>query len=71
MTPLVIPALDLSGAIARLNRDLTQASAARNIRLAKDRLAVCRFLAREIPTIPTRDLAARAEAVTRFLGGRT
>ena len=59
--------LDLSRVIDHLHGDLTQALRIHSPDLARERLAVCRFLARETDLVAVKQVAARARAVAKFL----
>ena len=59
--------LDLDAIVSHLNGDLTQALRIHSPALARERLAVCRFLARETDLVAVKQVAARARAVARFL----
>lgn len=65
MTPAVT--LNLDAIITHLHGDLTQALRIHSPALARERLAVCRFLARETDLLPVKQVAARARAVAKFL----
>ena len=58
---------DLDTCIRHLHGDLTQALRIHSPDLARERLAVCRFLAREPARGAAKQVPARARAVTRFL----
>lgn len=60
-------ALDLSRVIDHLHGDLTQALRLNSTDLARERLAVCRFLARETDLVAVKQVEARARAVAKFL----
>jgi hypothetical protein len=59
--------LDLARVIDHLHGDLTQALRINSTDLARERLAVAKFLARECDLLPVKQVAARAKAVAKFL----
>jgi hypothetical protein len=59
--------LDLDAIVSHLNGDLTQALRIHSPALARERLAVAKFLARECDLLPVKQVAARARAVAKFL----
>ena len=59
--------LNLDTIVSHLHGDLTQALRIHSPDLARERLAVCRFLARETDLVAIKQVAARARAVTKFL----
>ncbi|HPB74054.1 MAG TPA: hypothetical protein PLY96_02215 [Chromatiaceae bacterium] len=60
-------ALDLTRVIDHLHGDLTQALRLNSTDLARERLAVAKFLARETDLLPVKQVAARARAVAQYL----
>lgn len=59
---------NLDTIVNHLHGDLTQALRLNSTDLARERLAVCRFLARETDLVAVKQVAARANAVVKFLG---
>lgn len=60
-------ALDLTRVIDHIQGDLTQALRLHSPDLARERLAVAKFLARECDLLSVKELVARARAVARYL----
>lgn len=60
-------ALDLTRVIDHLHGDLEQALRLHSPDLARERLAVAKFLARETDLLPVKQVAARARAVALYL----
>ncbi len=58
---------DLDEALRRLHGDLNHALSVQSLPLARERLTVARFLAKNCELLEVKRLAARAAAVSRFL----